>query len=176
MALCDRADDHQDELVAAVRALQAGDMSVLRRLAELSTFYGRRVAAGLVDDQMAAEDVAQEALLEALATLGQLRQPGAYRAWFRLVVRKHAERHRRQHRPVVSANALESLLADETMSPEAALERSAEAEMVRRVLAMAPVSDRLLLSLKYLAEWPDAELARLMGTSEGALRKRLFDA
>jgi DNA-directed RNA polymerase specialized sigma24 family protein len=71
---------------------------------------------------------------------------------------------------------LDNVVADLGSDPRALLERSGEIAAVRRVLAAAREPDRVVLSLKYPAEWRDEALGALLGISTGALRKRLFDA
>lgn len=108
------------ELASAVAALRSGDMSALDAFVRLARAAGKRVASRLIDDQEAVDDVVQEALLEALATLHQLRQPASFLAWYGLVVRKQTDRHRRRQRPVVSLSALDPFEADGSDQPEVA--------------------------------------------------------
>ena len=62
-----------------------------RANAQASAFY-------LVRDAHLAQDVAQEAFLDAYLGLGQLRDPAAFPGWFRRIVFKQADRIRRRSR------------------------------------------------------------------------------
>ncbi len=169
-----RPDNHA-ELTATATALHSGDLSTRDAFVQLATSAGRAIAANLVDDQAAVDDVVQDAVVEALASLPRLRQPTAFRAWFALIVRRHAQRYRRRNRRAVPTMDLDDVVAELGSDPGAAVERSGEIAAVRRVLAAAAEPDRLLLSLRYLDEWSDEALGALLGISAGAVRKRLFD-
>lgn len=158
-----------------LEAARRGDALSRERLLELTRPQALAWARALVSDPATAEDVTQEALLELWNSLESLRDEGAYLAWVKLLVRKHADRHRRKVRTVL---ALDLLLDVADLSPGPADEavRNDSDHLVRRMLALAPDQDRRLLELRYAAGMGDAELALLLNITPGAVRKRLFDA
>ncbi len=164
-----------DELTSTAAAARAGDIDAASRLSALATGAARRIAAPLVNDASAVDDIAQEAVLEMLATLHRLREPQAYVAWFRLIVRKQADRHRRRHRrtDVVIEGDSWTNAADD---PAALVARDDENEVVRRALAATSDADRAILAARYFDELSDRELAGLLDITPAAVRKRLFDA
>ncbi len=131
-----------------------------------------RWATRLVDDPATAEDVVQDALIEIHRSVGGLREPEAVAGWLHLAVRKHADRHRRRRHPLQHLD----LLANAAVDPADAAEHSEDRALVRRALAAATDSDRLLLVLRYYGGWPESDLAVLLGIRGGAVRKRLYDA
>ncbi|WP_432941022.1 sigma-70 family RNA polymerase sigma factor [Kribbella sp. CA-253562] len=136
-----------------------------------------RWAARLVDDPAIAEDVVQEALIEVHRTVADLREPEAVAAWLHLAVRKHADRHRRRRRPELVLDVdLHGEQESPSSDPADVAEWSEDRALVRRALALAKDSDRLLLMLRYYGGWPEADLAVLLGIRPGAVRKRLYDA
>src|SRR5215813_6292729 len=68
---------------------------IVRRFEDMAVAYGY----SLVGDFQLAEDVAQEAFLEAYVCLGQLREPAAFPGWFRRIVVKQCDRITRRKRP-----------------------------------------------------------------------------
>lgn len=164
-----------DELRTLAAAAAAGDTSARDRLLGASLVPARRAARRLVGDDHTAEDVAQEALAEVLTRIATLREPGAYLGWLRLIVGKHADRHRRRTRPTMVLDLVIEPVADGP-DPALAAERGERVERVRQALRVARDADRLLLGLRYYGEWTDTELAELLGISAGAVRKRLYDA
>jgi RNA polymerase sigma-70 factor, ECF subfamily len=153
----------QDQLLAAARPLML------------------RWAARLVDDPALVQDVVQDALVEVHRTLGTLREPTAISGWLHLAVRKHADRHRRGRRSALLLDLNLALPANEVSGvvpgdPAAEAERAEDRVAVRRALALATDSDRLLLVLRYYGGWPESDLAALLGIGAGAVRKRLHDA
>ena len=163
-----------ERLTAAAARVRGGDRAAVSELSTLATAAARAMATPLVE-RSAVDDVAQEAVLEMLATLHRLRHQQAFLAWFRLIVRKQADRHRRRVRP---AAAFESRYEKEAdgLGPAALAEREDRAQFVRRALIATPEADRVLLARKYFDEWSDQQIADVLSISPGAVRKRLFDA
>lgn len=161
-----------DETLAAARR---GDALSRERLLELTRPQALAWARSLVSDAATAEDVVQEALLEIWNSLESLREEGAYLAWVKLLVRKHADRHRRKVRTVLALDLLLDV-ADDGLGPADQAVKADQAALVRRMLALVPDGDRRLLDLRYVEGWSDADLAALLELSPGAVRKRLFDA
>ncbi len=157
----------------ALLAAREGDTAARERLLACTRPYALRWASGLVDD--GADDVVQDALVEAWTNLDRLREPAAYLSWVRLLVRKHADRHRRRKRPAAGLELVNEMASLE-MGPDGIVVREDQQQIVRRVLAVAPDADRRLLDLRYSAGWSADDLAQLLDISPGAVRKRLFDA
>ena len=158
-------------LVEAVRRDPSDELSVTA-LVRVARPFAVNVAMPLIDVGTV-DDVVQDAVIEMLANLRMLRDAGAFRAWFRLIVRKHADRHRRAQRPLVQVDD------DRASDHPSADDIVAQGELiaaVREALSHIRDRDRVLLDLKYVAEWNDDRLAQLLGISRGAVRKRLFDA
>jgi RNA polymerase sigma-70 factor (ECF subfamily) len=55
-------------------------------------------------------------------------------------------------------------------------EERADAELLERALATLPVSQRAVVVLKDVYGWTCEEIGRQMGTTEGAVKVRLFRA
>lgn len=124
----------------------------------------------------AAEDVAHDALMEVLGSLGELRQPFALPLLVRLAVRKHTDRYRRAQIGVSEPIADDLLVESRDLDPAVLAERRHLIMTVRAALQGAPEPDRRLLDLRYFAEWSIRDLATVTGLTEGAIRKRLHDA
>lgn len=164
--------------VEIVERATAGDGAARAELMVRFTPLVRSTAARLVpsDD---VDDVTQETVAAAMTELAGLRTPEAFPAWLRLIVRKHAARHRSSGlTPTVdlesAAKAVtSSALADD---PAEAVVRRHDSALVRAALAASSLGDRRILELRYLAGWSNPELAEHLGISPGAVRKRLHDA
>lgn len=157
-----------------VRALQERphDSDAAAGLADRARTLGLPIARSLIEAETV-DDVVQDAVIEMLSQLPALRDAVAFPAWFARIVRKHADRHRRRRRP---HEELDAMIADTRADVEESVLASESAALVRAALLHASDRDRMLLDLKYVAEWSDAQLSDLLGISAGAVRKRLFDA
>ena len=116
-----------------------------------------------------AEDCFQETMLAALRAYGDVRDPGAVRAWlFSIAARKALDAHRAAAaapRPVADLEAVGG--SDVDGEP-------ADAALWARVGAL-PDKQRHAVALRYLADLSHAEIAEAMGISEPAARRNVFE-
>ena len=143
-----------------------------------------RLCARMSGDAAAADDLAQEALLEAWRSQQALRDPDRFSAWLSGIARNVCLRWmRRQQSPVVrtrsldstpdeDVTALEEWLADPD-EIELALERKELAALLDRALALLPPETRDALLAHYLEEAPLAEIAERLGVQASAVAVRL---
>lgn len=126
----------------------------------------RRLQTALGGDTHAAEDLRQEAFVRAWRHLPSDLDPQRQRAWLRRTAANLAidELRRRGRRP---ADSLET--AGEIAQATGAQEPDAAEE----ALATLSPNERLLLLLRFSAGFRHAEIARLLDTSEEAVRKRV---
>jgi RNA polymerase sigma-70 factor, ECF subfamily len=173
----------QAGLARLAAAARGGDQDSLDRLLAAARPLLLRWARRLADDPAAAEDIAQDALVEVHQTLAALREPGAVTAWLYLITRKHAGRHRRRRRavPVLDLNLPApwpepAVTGELHADPELQAEHAEDRAEIRTALALVADADRLLLVLRYYGGWPESDLAALLGITGGAVRKRLHAA
>jgi RNA polymerase sigma-70 factor (sigma-E family) len=126
------------------------------------------VAYALIDDVAAAEDVVQDAFAALHRRWDALSEPAAAAGYLRVsvvngarsVLRKRLIVRRRQHLlddvPTESADASTLLMADH--------------QLVRAALARLPDRQREVLTLRYVAELSDLEIAKATGLSHGGVR------
>lgn len=128
----------------------------------------------------AAEDLAQQTLLEAWRHERQLRDPRARRAWLFGIARNTCRmwgrtRGRELARLVDAGNhewGIEQRLTD-PFDPSVELEREDLLRLLDRALALLPPETRRALVVRYVEEYPQAEVAARLGLSEGAVEARL---
>jgi RNA polymerase sigma-70 factor (sigma-E family) len=127
-----------------------------------------RLAQGLVDDVAAAQDVVQDAYAALYRRRASLHEPQAAVGYLRVSVVNASRSALRRRR---SARAHLSLAREEHDAPadHAAL-LSAEHQQVRAALAALPERQREVLTLRYLADLSDAEIAEATGLSNGGVR------
>jgi RNA polymerase sigma factor (sigma-70 family) len=115
-----------------------------------------------------AEDCFQETMLAALRAYAGLRDPAAIRSWlFAIAARKAIDGFRARARAPQAAPDLETLAgAQEPAHRDAAL--------WARVRAL-PDKQRRALTLRYLADLSHREIGALMGTTDAAARRNVFE-
>ncbi len=162
--MCEETDS---QLVAR---LQNGEIEAFERI--VSKHRGVLVALaasrlGSLDD---AQDIAQDAFVQAFFRLHQLRDPKALLPWLRRLADRLALMRLRVRR-------------EEPMDPEQVeLMRAAQQEMppdgasVRSLLGELPETMRETVALTYLAGYTCAETAALLGVKAGTVKSRLSRA
>jgi RNA polymerase sigma factor (sigma-70 family) len=138
-----------------------------------------RFCARLTGDPDAAEDLAQQALIEAWRHGGSLREPSARGAWLRRIARNVcAGWARRRGRELARelgrlGEEVEDVAAAGQSDVEAELERAELVELLDRAMALLAPAMRAVLVQRYVEETPQREIAARLGVSEGAVEARL---
>jgi RNA polymerase sigma factor (sigma-70 family) len=134
-----------------------------------------RLCASISGDCSAAEDLAQETLLEAWRNLHKLRDPAGADRWLAEIARNICLRWgRRRGRDLGILAAVEAEpVVDEGFDLELELERSELAELLDRALALLPASTRDVLIHRYVDGLPHAEIGARLGVSTDAVSMRL---
>lgn len=154
----------QEQFTADVKAARNGDAEAFGRLYE--TIYRELyyVARASLRSQEDAADAVSDAVLDAFRTIEKLRDVAAFRAWmFKILAAKIKQRQREY------ANAPHSI--DETDPP--AYEFGFAVPEVRDAMLALAAAERLLISMQVLGGYQSRELAKLFGSTDGAIRKRL---
>ena len=128
-----------------------------------------RLAQGLVDDVSSAEDVVQDAFAGLYRNPAALAEPAAAARYLRASVVNGARSALRRRRTV---RAWLGQLRDDQHAPaadETSL-RSADQQLGRQALAALPRRQREVLTLRFLADLTDPEIADATGMSAGNVR------
>lgn len=124
-----------------------------------------RTAYLIVGDWEVAREIAQDAFVQVLRHWKQVQEMESPGGWVRRVAIRDAVRTRRRDARV------RSLLR--TITPSLVGEREAVAVDVREALLTLPRQQRAVIALYYLDDQPVAEIASLLGCSEGTVKTHL---
>lgn len=133
---------------------------LVRRYAALLTGTARHLICNRDD----AEDLAQEALLDAYTNLSTLRDRTAYRAWVFAILRFKCRDYLRRRKP-------EALNLDDYADAIPAQDQATDIS-VKEMLEHLPLQDREILSARYIQDLDYREIAEILGISEQAARMR----
>jgi RNA polymerase sigma-70 factor (ECF subfamily) len=152
-----------------VVAARRGDSQAILQLLRFFRPPLVRLLTGITADPALAEDVAQEAFLQAFRSLAQLREPGAFYPWVRRLATREAVRALRR-KPATTAE----------LDPQASgvdPARQAETRIaVQLVLGQLPVELRAVLVLREMEQLDYQEIAEALGVPLGTIRSRLHTA
>jgi len=160
-----------------VERARAGDPRAFDTLVATRLGSAFRLAKAIVGDSWAAEDVTQEAFLQAWRNLPQLREPGRFDAWFGRILTNAARMHLRSGRRGMT------VVIDGLDAPDSALGQSdpgiqgvSDADGLQRAIDRLSVDQRTILALHHVEERPVAEIAAMLAIPVGTAKWRLHEA
>lgn len=174
------AVDDDDQLVVAARAGHLDAFNTLVGRHESAAFG---LAAQLLGDHAAAEDITQESMFAAWSNLASYRG-GRFRSWLlRIVANRCVDelRRRRRHR-VASLDQLpvepvgDWALRTAAEAPDAYALRHELSRHLRHAIAALPADLRLILILADVRGYGYAEIATIVGVNLGTVKSRLSRA
>lgn len=157
---------------ALVRRLQAGDENAFDELFAIYQKKAVRTAALITGDAAMAEDVAQEAFVQCLLHIGELREPSRFRSWFFRTLTRSAWKAMQEKLPSADWEKItEAATADSYPS-----EKKAAYEKLYRALDGLGRKQRTTVILYYFNDLSIREIAEATGSLEGTVKTRLFAA
>lgn len=163
-----------------VQEARAGDAAAFARLVKKYNRMAGAIGFGICGDFQTAEDIVQEAFLNAYRNLKKLKDPAKFRAWFAGIVRSRAVDFVRQRKNFWSYSQDGHGLVDfETYSSESVEDLVLREEFRSKILEAIrglPPDDRLMITLKHLEGLSYREIAEVTGVTVSAVESRLFRA
>ena len=169
-----RGDTVNKSLQELLEKCGAGEDEAIRELVRRFRPRAIELAAALLEDRDLAEDAVQEAFLTALSELPKLRDPQAFPAWFRQIVRTRCNRIIRRRQELPLGDAEDQLHSTE--SPAKHIEMEELCSKVREAMRSLPAAERETAELFYLDQRNCASIASLLQCPGGTIRRRLHDA
>jgi len=167
------------ELAVAVHRCEPGAFERLIDRFEQPLFT---YAHNILDNAFDAQEVVQDAMMRAHRALTRQYDEArcaalALKPWLFKTVRNLSLNKRRSKRSTLE-QPLESF-DDGRLGPFVSLEgsdleRKEEVELLRRAMALLPVDARELIVLRFMEEMSYAEIAKTVGSTEAALRGKVF--
>jgi len=162
------------KLVGAAR--NDGDSHAFGELVQRFWAMAYGVAFSKLGDAHLAEDAAQEAFIEAYCNLAKLKCPQAFAGWFRVILLRRVRRVSVRRAQVQIPPGAPEHLAPSGLGPSAVAEANETKDELRKALASLPATPRLMMTLYYTKDYKTAEIARFLGLTLTAVKKRLHDA
>jgi RNA polymerase sigma factor (sigma-70 family) len=164
------------ELSQLVEAAQAGDSEAYAALVQRFQGMAYAIASRYVGDHHLAQDLVQDAIIEAFLHLPQLREPLAFPGWFRQIVFRQCTRLLRQaNLPYSSLEAASAELVMES-DPEHLVMQAEREATVRSALASLPRHEQLVTALFYGCGYSYNEVSTLLKIPITTVKKRLYSA
>jgi RNA polymerase sigma factor (sigma-70 family) len=159
-----------------VIAAQQGDSKAFGHIVQRFQDMAYAIGYARIGDRQLAEDIAQEAFLEAYLHLTELAHPAAFPGWFRTIVTRQCNRVlRRKSATLVSLDAL-SLAASPVTEPASAIETIETQHVIHQAVMALPMPERQVVTLFYIAGYSLQEIAALLEVRVSTVKNRLFSA
>ncbi len=164
------------ELSQLVQAAQGGDRAAFGELVNRFQDMAFAGAYALVGEADLAQDIAQEAFLEAYHNLGKLREPAAFPGWFRRIVlgRGHRELRQQPHH-LLPLERIDARYTDRD-DPAQQIDTLHLQTELTQALATLSEAQRLVITLCYIEGYRYQEIADFLELPLSTVKKRLFAA
>ncbi|MFC1990757.1 sigma-70 family RNA polymerase sigma factor [Chloroflexota bacterium] len=158
----------QDE-ESVVRRAQQRDPEALTQLYEENFDKIYRYVVLKIGDRTEAEDITQQVFLSAVKSISSFKYKGTpFSAWlYRIAHNQIVDYLRKKKRATVQ---LDETMADKDPGPELVVERNVDIEQLAEATGKLTKAQQEVISLRFTGELPVAQVARIMGKSEGAIK------
>lgn len=161
-----------------VTAAQQGDLEAFSQIVQRFQGMAYTAAYAMLDNAQLAEDVAQEAFIEAYLNLPKLRDPRAFPGWFRRIIFRQGERLVRGKQlaivPLEPDTAVDIPLDE--LNPASVVEGREMQGEVRRAINTLPEHEYTVILLFYTGDYSLNEISQFLEVPLSTVKKRLFDA
>ncbi|MBR1395483.1 MAG: sigma-70 family RNA polymerase sigma factor [Prevotella sp.] len=165
----------QDETLL-IRRILDGHTELFRQLAGRYAGQVLRMVASLIPSQEEAEEVTQDALLEAFQSLARFdARQASFQTWLMRIAYYTALKHYRQHHKTITVVEVEQQRLDTFPDDEtdALLDDTDRVELMERAIEKLKPDDQMLLNLYYFDNRPMREIACITEREESYLHSRL---
>jgi RNA polymerase sigma-70 factor, ECF subfamily len=160
----------QDE-ESLVRRAQQHDERALTQLYEENFDKIYRYIVLKIGDRIEAEDMTQQVFLNAIKSISSFKWKGMrFSAWLYRIAHNQIVDHLRKKSKNRTLPLIDSLPIADDDDPREELERKVEIEGLSLATKKLTKAQQEVISLRFTGEMPVAEVARIMGKSEGAIK------
>jgi RNA polymerase sigma-70 factor (ECF subfamily) len=153
-----------------VQRAQKNDQEAFAQLYEEHFDKIYRYLALRIGNEMEAEDMTQQVFLNALQSISSFRWKGVpFSAWLFRIAHNQAVDHLRKKKKRASVPLDESLMSSND-APPAATELKMDIEELLRATKRLTEAQREVISLRFSSELSIAQVAKIMGKSQGAVK------
>ena len=154
---------------------QTGDEEAFADLMRAYHAFVYTIVVGIVDNPHDAEEVVQDAFLNAYQGLRHLEDATKFKSWLAEIARNRARNWlRKQQDETVSIDEVSEGILQTEDSPDERLARLEQRELIRRTMETLPQKDRDIARAFYLEGVSYDQLIRAHGLSYNAIALRLF--
>ncbi|MEO6350960.1 MAG: sigma-70 family RNA polymerase sigma factor [Candidatus Limnocylindrales bacterium] len=157
-----------------VDAVLSGDRDAYRVLVERESSSVVGLCASILHDMDDAQDVAQDAFVQAYRLLASYRGDGSFGAWVGRIAKRMAIANSVSHRQrdVTDIDGVEIAAVPGT-DPERQAVRIEEREALQQAISELPADQQEVVSLRFYRDMPLEQIAAVTGAPLGTVKSRL---
>ena len=169
-----------EKLTALVLAAQNGEDNAAT---ELYNAYQKDLYYHIyktVNDPHLAEDLLQDAFIEILGTIQNLKEPAAFLSWSKQIAYHKCTAYFKRRRDILADENEDGLSIFDTIEednaefiPDEALDKADLKQTIHQMIDELPEEQRSALLLRYFDEISVKEIAEIQGVTEGTVKSRL---
>ena len=166
-----------------IRDILAGDDTAFTTLVEKHYKSVHALTWQKIGDFHYAEEITQDAFLQAYKKLSTLRNPHQFAGWLYVIANRcciswtRKQKHARQLLEDTSVKKIGELTYERYISEQREMEAAERRyEIVKRLLEKLPESERTVVTLYYLSEMTTKEIGKFLGVSANTIHSRLHRA
>lgn len=126
----------------------------------------------IMNDTAEAEDIMQEAFLDAFRNIGTYREESSFGSWLKRIVINKSVDELRKSRDLIYLDDLDVEIADKSDEEDFIQVLSAKVEEIRKAIHRLPDSYRVILSLYLLEGYDHEEISKILNISYNLSRTR----
>ncbi|MBV7339183.1 sigma-70 family RNA polymerase sigma factor [Chloroflexi bacterium TSY] len=165
-----------NEIHQLVERAQNDDSEAFALLVERFQDMAVGYSYSMLGDLHLAQDVAQDAFINAYLNLHSLRDPAAFPGWFRCIVATQVNRlQRRKQHTLVSLDRLPHLSSEE-LDLEMIAEREEMRHLINTMIQCLPDHQRTVVTLFYMGSYSQKEIGAFLEIPIATVKTRLYAA
>ncbi|MFC2001258.1 sigma-70 family RNA polymerase sigma factor [Chloroflexota bacterium] len=160
---------HDEE--SLIRRAQQRDQEALTQLYEENFDKIYRYVVFKIGDRTEAEDITQQVFLKALKSISSFRWKGtSFSAWLYRIAHNQIVDHLRRKTKRATVPLDESLAGSDSSDPRVEVEQKLDIENLASATRKLTKAQQEVISLRFTSELSIAQVAGIMGKSEGAVK------
>jgi len=162
-----------------INQIIAGHKSLFAQLIDRYSAMAFTLAYRILDNREDAEEVVQDAFVKAYEHLGDFRQKSKFSTWLYRIVYNTAITRTRNRKPILQEIDGQAHQVADTCPSDGLVygfTTDEASELVKKMLALLPEEDRIIITLYYLNESGIEEIHAITGLSKANIKVRLFRA